>query len=133
MEADLQVIQDNDAGTNGSFIYFLHREDSFDAPAFWRLYDGLVAVAAKRSPGDVSPAFARSLHRVHGQILSCFIRHLTGEEVLDGFPEHGVLEQYMERLEMAMDGCFTGVVMDERTWSTIHQLKNPNAHHDGEG
>ena len=132
MDAASHVVLDNNDATNDSFVYHLHHEAAFDAAAFWRLYNGLVALAGVLSHDGIDERMARSLHRIHREILSCFIRHLSGEEELAGFPPSDELAEYMERLELAMDGCFTGTVMSEDAWAAIHQLRNPTvAEEDG--
>jgi hypothetical protein len=125
---DLRIIYENNEGTNNSLVYFLDQENSFNEQAFWQLYNSIVGLIEKPESDVVNREFARILCRIHAHILNCFIQHLlpgeaAGSKIVDLPLEK--IESYIERFEYAVDGYFTGLVVDEKQLEQVDGLHNP--------
>jgi hypothetical protein len=129
----LKVIQENNRGVNSSLVYFLDQENSFNEQAFWQLYNGIVGFIEKPQSDVVNRELARILCRIHTHILNCFIQHLlpddVGESKINDLPLEKI-ESYIERLGYAIDGYFTGIVVDEKQIEQVDGLKNPKLYGD---
>jgi hypothetical protein len=124
----LSVLEDNNKGINNSFVYFLDQENAFHEQAFWQLYNSIVGLTQKPQSDVVDRACARTLCRIQAHILSGIVQHFLPDEVNDSqirdIPVDAI-EAYIERLEYAVDGYFTGSVVDEKRLEHVDGLRNP--------
>ena len=91
------ILEDNVAARNESFLYFLRNEEFFDKDAFKKLYAS-IRVLADNEVGISRTA--QQITYVYGQILKCLLFHFdkNDEFKITNLPEnYGKMIEYLDK------------------------------------
>lgn len=92
-----QILEDNATEKEGSFLYYLHEESSFDRELFHQLYDCIRATA---EDGVRISGTARQIVHIYGQTLKCFMYHFDKNDSykIANMPEnYNKIIEYLEK------------------------------------
>lgn len=92
-----QILEDNAAEKEGSFLYYLHEKSSFDKELFHQLYDSIKAAAEE---GVNISGTARQIMQIYGQTLKCFMYHFDKNDSykIENMPEnYNKIIEYLEK------------------------------------
>lgn len=121
-ETAIKILNGNLRGEEGSFVFKLYQDEKFSKKRFWELYDSVIALAenAKISGRDLETAY--KITRVYQRVLKEMIYHFDKNDLsrLKKFPKN--YNDYIERLEGAVDAYFRGVFVDDE----LYDLQRPD-------
>jgi hypothetical protein len=92
-----QILEDNAAQKEGSFLYLLHEKSSFDKDLFHQLYDSIRAAAEN---GVGISHTAQLIMQIYGQTLKCFLYHFDKNDAykIENLPEnYNKIIEYLEK------------------------------------
>ncbi|MBQ9270938.1 MAG: hypothetical protein IJ218_01560 [Alphaproteobacteria bacterium] len=98
-----QIIEDNFAEKNDSFLYFLHSKSMFNKDSFRALYEAIRATAEQDV--DISRT-AQKIAIIYGRILQCFLYHFDKNDTykIINMPEN--YNKIIELLEKSVEYYF---------------------------
>lgn len=113
MSEAMAVLKKNANCSENSLVYSLHERERFSKKRFWEFYDSVITLAkvAVMTGRDIETA--RKITLVYQQILKEMIWHFDKKDAsrLKKFPKN--YDDYIERLDGALDAYFRGVFVDE--------------------
>lgn len=121
IETAIKILNGNFRGEEGSLVFGLYEDERFSKKRFWELYDCVITLAenAKTSGSDLETAY--KITWVYQRVLKEMIYHFDKNDLsrLKKFPKN--YNDYIERLDDAVDAYFHGVFIDEK----MYNLKRP--------
>ncbi len=108
----INIVEDNYSGKEGSFVYNLHEKSIFDKTAFWLYYESIIQL----SQNDIENKneIILKIFKTYSYILKCFIYHSSK---YDGYKIKGINDRevgkYVERLESVIFGFTDGYKINE--------------------
>ena len=112
-EKAIEILENNCACAEGSFVYSLYEECVFREDGFWDFYDCVMTLAKDNSESAKNLETAGKIAFVYNWILKEIIWHFEPSDAArqEHFPEN--YTHYIDRLDGAMDAYFRGVFTDE--------------------
>lgn len=109
----MAVLEKNVSGAEKSLIYALHERGRFSKKRFWEFYDCVITLAKVAVITGRDIETARKLTLVYQRVLKEMIWHFDKKDLskLKKFPKN--YDDYIERLDDAVDAYFRGVFVDE--------------------
>lgn len=119
-----QILFNNYQCGEGSFIYYLHEESTFDEQSFWKYYNSIVQIIKIKIGMPKNEKITTALVLTHTKIMEYFLWHLAENDmyVMKNYPTN-TIQLYVERLFLLIDGYLKGYVIDETILGD--ELKNP--------
>ncbi len=116
-EEYLEILNNNDKGEKGSFIYFLHEKNIFEIKAFWEYYDCLISITKKSKYTTLDREISKKIFRTYSYVLKSTIYHLIENDCLEikEFPTEKI-GKFIERLEVVIEGYFGGYLINEENF-----------------
>ena len=98
-----QILEDNFAEKEGSFLYYLHEKSLFEKDLFQQLYDSIRAAA--ESDVGISRT-AQQITQIYGKILKCFLYHFDKDDTykITNLPEN--YNKVIEYLDKSVEYYF---------------------------
>lgn len=125
MGTAVKILKNNYEGKEGSFIYFLDEECTFNKSAFWDYYNCIVDLTNDTlSHSNLNRELSIMLSKTYSSIITNLLWHFHPKDLykIKGVPKHK-LNLYIERLEIAYAGFFKGEVFEEEQYG--EDLINP--------
>ncbi|MDF2587637.1 MAG: hypothetical protein K0S41_1478 [Anaerocolumna sp.] len=121
-----KILDNNYNSIEGSFIYYLHEESKFDKVSFWKYYNCLREIALQSINKGIDRDVSIKINVTYRFILESILYHFAPDDLyrIKNFPRKKY-NLYLERLRYAVDGYFSGYIMDESAFG--NELKNPIA------
>lgn len=115
------VLKKNAECAGKSLIYALHERGRFSKKRFWEFYDCVITLAKDALKNGRDIETARELTGVYQWVLKEMIWHFDKRDRsrLGKFPKN--YNEYIERLDGALDAYFRGVFADE----ALYALQRP--------
>lgn len=116
------VLKKNTDGAEKSLTCALYEYEKFSKKRFWEFYDCVITLAKDALTNGRDIETAGKITRVYQRVLQEIIWHFDKKDCsyLRKFPKN--YNEYIERLDGAMDAYFRGVFVDEEFYS----LQRPN-------
>ncbi len=113
------VLSKNSDCLEKSLVYSLHERGRFSKKRFWEFYDCVITLAQDACKCGRDFETARKITCVYQRVLKEMIWHFDKNDVskLKKFPENH--NEYIERLDDAIDAYFRGIFVDE----TLYDLQ----------
>ncbi|WP_141505671.1 Imm41 family immunity protein [Paenibacillus luteus] len=121
----VEVLKSNYEGTENSFIYFLHEQNNFNQEAFWDYFNCIVDITDETSnQNNLNRDLSQMVSKTYTFIMRSLLWHFHPKDLymVENIPEKN-LHLYIERLEFAYLGYFTGKVFKEELYD--EDLINP--------
>jgi hypothetical protein len=124
MAKDMEMLIANFDALEGTFLYYLHEEASFNEEAFWEYYNSVVSITSRTLNNAFDRTVAKAINYTYSRIIESFLWHLTENDgyLIENYPEEKI-HLYVERLRYMVDGYFEGFVVAEDVFGD--ELKNP--------
>lgn len=115
----MAVLEKNTDCSENSLIYSLHEQDKFSKKRFWEFYDSVITLAKVAVITGKDFETARKITVIYQHVLKEMIWHFDKKDVsrLKKLPKN--YNDYIERLDGAVDAYFRGVFVDE----TLYELQ----------
>lgn len=115
----MAVLEKNTDCSENSLIYSLHERERFSKKRFWELYDSVITLAKVAVITGRDFETARKITVIYQHVLKEMIWHFDKKDMsrLKKFPKN--YNDYIERLDGAVDAYFRGVFADE----TLYELQ----------
>ena len=106
-----------------SLVYAMHECERFSKKRFWEFYDCVITLARNALTSGRDMETARKITFVYQRILKEMVWHFDKKDLsrLKKFPKN--YNDYIERLDGAVDAYFRGVFIDE----ALYGLKRPKS------
>ena len=116
------VLKKNVDGAEKSLTCALYEYEKFSKKRFWEFYDCVITLAKDALTNGRDIETAEKITWVYQRVLKEIIWHFDKKDCsyLSKFPKN--YNEYIERLDGAMDAYFRGVFADEELYS----LQRPN-------
>lgn len=120
-----EILNNNYDSVEGSFVYYLHEESSFDKDSFWKYYNCIRELAKQAIENGIDRDISRKINFTYRYILESFLYHFAPADFyrIKKFPRKKY-NLYLERLRFVVEGYFSGYVIEEKEFGS--ELKNPN-------
>lgn len=104
-----------------SLVYSLHERERFSKKRFWEFYDCVITLARDALENGRDMETVRKITLVYQWFLKEIVWHLDKKDLskLKKFPKN--CNEYIERLDDAVDAYFRGVFVDE----ALYELQRP--------
>lgn len=111
------VLEKNADCTKKSLVYSLHECERFSKKRFWEFYNCVITLAKDALTSGKDFETARKITLAYQQILKEIIWHFDERDLsrLSKFPNKRY-DDYIERLDDAVDAYFRGVFVDEELY-----------------
>lgn len=118
------ILEKNADCAEKSLVDSLHECERFSKKHFWEFYDCVITLAQDALTSGRDFETARKITLVYQRILKEMIWHFDKRDLsrLSKFPNKRY-NQYIERLDYAVDAYFRGVFVDE----TFYELQRPKS------
>ncbi|MFC5471608.1 Imm41 family immunity protein [Cohnella suwonensis] len=119
-----EILESNCKLVEGTFLYNLVEEATFDQKSFWVYYNASIEIVKKSIHKPLDRELTRKLQGTFKRILECFYYHSVESDQyrITNFPYEDI-NYYYERLSFMIDGYFNNFVMDESQFGDF--IKNP--------
>lgn len=109
----MAVLKKNADCSENSLLFGLHEQERFSKKRFWELYDSVITLAKVAVITGRDIETARKITFVYQRVLKEIIWHFDKKDMskLKKFPKN--YNEYIERLDGAVDAYFRGVFVDE--------------------
>jgi hypothetical protein len=123
MEAS-KVLNYNYDSVEGSFIYYLHEESTFNKESFWEYYNCIRDITRQAIINGIDRDISRKINFTYRYVLECILYHFDPNDFyrIKRFPRVKY-NLYLERLRYVVDGYYSGKLYDESLFGS--ELKNP--------
>ena len=120
-----KILDNNYDSGEGSFFYYLHEESSFDKDSFWEYYNCIRDLAQQAITIGIDRDTSKKINFTYRYILESFLCHFAPNDIyrIKKFPRKKY-NLYLERLNFAVDGYFSGYLVEENTFG--NEIRNPN-------
>ncbi len=110
------VLEKNADCSEKSLIYALHERERFSEKRFWEFYDCIITLAKDALNNGRDIETARKITQTYQWVLKEMIWHFDKKDLsrLKRFPKN--YDDYIERLDDAVDAFFRGVFVDEELY-----------------
>ena len=111
------VLEKNVDGAEKSLLHALHERERFSKKRFWEFYDCVITLAEDALTVGRNIETAEKIVWVYQRVLKEMIWHFDKNDRanLSKFPKN--YNEYIERLDGAMDAYFRGVFADESAYA----------------
>lgn len=118
----MAVLGKNADCSENSLLYSLHERERFSKKRFWELYDSVITLAKVAVIAGRDIETARKITFIYQRVLKEMIWHFDKKDMskLKKFPKE--YNDYIERLDGAVDAYFRGVFVDEE----LYELQRKN-------
>ncbi len=115
------ILEKNADCSPKSLIFSLHERGRFSKKRFWEFYDCIITLARSAQTSGRDIETAQKITLVYQQVLKEMVWHFDKKDMskLKKLPEN--YNEYIERLDGAVDAYFRGVFIDE----TLYDLQRP--------
>ncbi|MDE6726335.1 MAG: hypothetical protein K2J80_00175 [Oscillospiraceae bacterium] len=115
------VLEKNVCCAEKSLLYCLHERGQFSKKRFWEFYDCVITIAKDALENGRDIETVRRLTLVYRWVLKEMVWHFDKKDLskLKKFPKN--YNDYIERLDDAIDAYFHGVFVDEE----LYELQRP--------
>lgn len=112
----MAVLEKNAECSEKSLLYAMHERERFSKKRFWEFYDSVITLAKVAVITGIDIKTARKITLVYQQVLKEMIWHFDKKDLsrLKKLPKN--YNDYIERLDGAVDAYFRGVFVDEELY-----------------
>ncbi|ACX64802.1 Imm41 family immunity protein [Paenibacillus sp. Y412MC10] len=124
MLVENQVLTSNYQLKEGSFLYSLLEEASFNEIAFWNYYNAVIEIIDQTKDKQLDRELTKIIHWTYKRVMRSFLCHFDPSDVfkISDFPDDRFIYFY-ERLDFMIDGYYEGFIMSEKQFGD--NIKNP--------
>lgn len=116
MTEKIEVLRDNYKCEEGTIIYFLHEEASWDEEAMKKYLSSIYELSQEPKEEINFNEISMMIVKTYGYILSSLLYHHhknDGYEI-SNYPEESLVAEYVETMRVIVDDCFfKGVKLDK--------------------